>query len=122
MIYFYDSIVAKVLETIKEAHDCTDILCDISRIEQAKSNVNLYGGVPAAHQLDEELREKYPGIDRMIDFANTMLPPVPQSRKIYSPSETVLSKLTQDYYGILYDTAVKKEIVREMKQFIRAVD
>lgn len=122
MIYFYDDIVAKTLETIKEAHDCADILCDLSRIEQAKANVNLYGNVLAAEQLDRELREKYPLIDKMLNFANTMLLPAPQGRKSYSPSEAAISNLTQDYYGILCDTAVKKEIVREMKQFIRAVD
>lgn len=122
MIHFYDSIVAKTLETIKEAYDCADILRDLIRIEQAKANVNLYDGVTAAHQLDEELRRKYPCIDAMINFANTMLPPVPQSRKIYSLSEAAVSDLTQDYYGILCDTAIKKAIVREMKQFIRSVD
>ena len=122
MIHFYDSIVAKTLETVKDAYDCADVLCDLGRIEQAKANVNLYGDVSAAYQLDEELRKKYPCIDAMINFANTMLLPVPQNRKSYSPSEAAVSNLTQDYYGILCDTAVKKEIVREMKQFIRAVD
>lgn len=81
MIYFYDGIVAKTLETIKEAHDCADILCDLSRIDQAKTNVNLYGDVSAAHQLDEELRKKYPCIDAMINFANAMLPQMPQAGK-----------------------------------------
>ena len=122
MIHFYDNIVAKTLEIIKEAHDCADILCDLSRIEQAKANVNLYGGVSAAHQLDKELREKYSCIDAMINFANTMLPQVPQSEKTCSPSEAAVSNLTQDYYGILCDTAVKKEVVREIKQFIRFID
>ena len=58
----------------------------------------------------------------MINFSNTMLPPGPQSKKIYSPNEAAVSNLTQDYYGILCDTAVKKKIVPEMKQFIRFVD
>ena len=84
--------------------------------------MNLYGDVSAAHQLDEELRKKYPCIDAMINFANAMLPQMPQSRKAYFPSEAVVSDLTQDYYGIFCDTAMKKEIVREMKQFIRFVD
>ena len=122
MIHFYDNIVAKTLETIKEAHDCADILCDLSQIDQAKTNVNLYGDVSTAHQLDRELREKYPCIDAMINFANTMLPQVPQSKKTYSPGEAAVSNLIQDYYGILCDTAVKKGIVREMKQFIKFVD
>lgn len=122
MIHFYDSIVAKTLETIKDAYDCADILHDLSRIEQAKANVNSYEGLLAADQFDRELRKKYPCIDAMINFANTMLPPVPQNRKIYSPSEAAVLNLIQDYYGILCDTAVKKEIVEGMKQFIRAVD
>ncbi len=122
MIYFNDSAVAKTLETIKAAHDCANVLCDLSQIEQAKANVNLCGGVSVARQLDKKLRKKYPCIDTMINFANTMLSQVSQSKKTYSPNEAAVSNLIQDYYGILCDTAVKKEIVQEMKQFIRFVD
>ncbi len=32
MIYFYDDLVAKTVETIKEAYDCADILNDLNRI------------------------------------------------------------------------------------------
>ena len=60
MIHFYESIVTKALKTIKDAYDCADILHDLSRIEQAKANVSLYGGVSTAHQLDEELRKNIP--------------------------------------------------------------
>lgn len=122
MIYFYPELVAKTEEIIKDAHDCFDILCDLNRIEQAKATVNLYGDVFSASQLDDELRKKYPSIDELSNFAKTMLPPGPQSKKNYSPSEAVISNLIQDYYGILCDTAVKKEIVQEMKQFIKSVD
>lgn len=122
MIHFYDSIVAKTLETIKDAYDCADILHDLSRIEQAKTNVNSYEGLLAAYQLDQELREKYPCIDVMLNFADTMLPPSPQIAKISSESEVAISALTQDYYGILCDTALKKEIVKELKQFIKSID
>lgn len=122
MIHFYDSIIAKTLETIMEAYDCADILCDLNRIEQTKANVNMYGDVSAAHQLDEELRGKYPMIDVMLNIANTMLPPSPRGAKVSSESEVATSALTQDYYGILCDTALKKEIVQGMKQFIKSVD
>lgn len=122
MIYFYDNIVAKTLETIKDAYDCADILHDLSRIEQAKINVNSYKGLLAADQLDRELRRKYLCIDAMTNFANTMLPPVLKGRKNYLPSEAAASNLIQDYYGILCDTAIKKEIVQGIKQFIKSVD
>lgn len=122
MIHFYPELVAKIEEIIKDAHDCANIFCDLNRIEQAKANVNLYGNVLAAEQLDRELREKYPLIDKMLNFANTMLPPVPQGRKSYSPSEAAVSNLTQDYYGILCDTAIKKEMIRNAKEFIKSVD
>lgn len=72
MITFYDGLFAKTLETMKEAHDCADVLHDLDRIEQAKANAYCYGGVFAAEQLDRELRKKYPMIDVMLDIANTM--------------------------------------------------
>lgn len=122
MIHFYESIVAKTLETIKDAHDCADILNDLNRIEQAKANVKLYDSVSAAIQLNQELREKYPGIDVMLNFADTMLPPSPRGATVSSESEVAISALTQDYYGILCDTAVKKEIVQGIKQVIKTVD
>lgn len=122
MIYFYDSAVAKTLEAIKDARDCADILNDLNRIEQAKAGVNLYDNTSAAKQLHKELREKYPYIDVILNFVDTMLPPSPRTAKVYSESEAVISALTQDYYGILCDTVVKKEIVQGMKQFIKSVD
>lgn len=122
MIYFYESIVAKTLETIKDSYDCADILHDLYRIEQAKANVDSYEGLLAADQLDRGLRQKYPFIDVMLNFADTMLPPAPRATAASSKSAIAISVLTQDYYGILCDTAIKKEIVKEMKQFIKSVD
>ena len=58
MIYFYDDLVARTVETIKESHDCTDILNDLNRIDQAITNINLYGNLSVADQLDRELRHK----------------------------------------------------------------
>lgn len=73
MIHFYPELVAKIEKIIKDAHDCADIFCDLNRIEQVKANVNFYGNVLASEQLDRELREKYPLIDKMLNFANTMI-------------------------------------------------
>ncbi|MEI3102099.1 MAG: hypothetical protein V8T45_10310 [Oscillospiraceae bacterium] len=99
MIYFYDDLVAKTVETIKEAYDCADILNDLNRINQAITNIKLYGNWSAADQLDQELRQKYPCIDNMVEFASSIPVPVPRAQKNYSPSEAVLSNLEQDYFG-----------------------
>lgn len=96
---------------------------DLNRILQAKANLHaVYGGVSVANQLDRELRQKYPAIDMMLDFANAMLPPSPQTSKICSAEDSVISNLDQDYYGILCDTAVKKGLVRSIKDCIEFVD
>ena len=75
-----------------------------------------------AEQLDRELRQKYPCIDNMVNFANSIPAPVPQAKKNYSASEEMLSNLQQDYFGILCDTAIKKQLVHSIKEFIKNVD
>lgn len=125
MITFYDGLFAKTLEIMKEAHDCADILCDLDRIGQAKASVYSYGGVYAADRLDRELREKYPMIDVMLDFANTMRPNslfLPQGGKACSEEERAISNLQQDYCGILCDVAVKKGMKQSIKDCITSVE
>lgn len=123
MIHFFSAIQSKTLEIIKEAHDCADVLLDLSRIEQAEANLYIpYVGVSVADQLDRELRRKYPTIDLMLDFANTMLPPSPQAPQICSAEDRAASTLKQDYCGILCDTAVKKGLARSIKDCIESVD
>lgn len=122
MIYFYDDLVAKTVETIKEAYDYADILNDLNRINQTITNIKLYRNWSVAEQLDRELRQKYPCIDNMVNFANSIPAPVPQAKKNYSASEEMLSNLQQDYFGILCDTAIKKQLVHSIKEFIKNVD
>ena len=122
MIYFYDDLIEKTVETIKEAYDCADILNDLNRINQAITNIKLYGNWSASDQLDQELRQKYPCIDNMVDFVNSISVPVSRVKKNYSSSEAVLSNLEQDYFGILCDTAIKKQMVHSIKEFIKNVD
>ena len=60
---FFDNIVAKTFETIKDAHDCADILNDLNQIEQAKA------GFDRQRQLFEE-KEKEVGdaLEHAFDF------------------------------------------------------
>ena len=122
LLHFYDELVVRTLKTIKESYDCIDVLNDLNRIDQAITNVNLYGNCTAAYQLDQKLRQKYPCIDRMVDVANSMLTPVPRTRRMYSASEAVISDLNQDYYGIICDAAIKKQLVRSIEELIKDVD
>jgi hypothetical protein len=119
MIHFYDELVSKTLQSIKESYDFADVLNDLNRINQAIANVNLHGNWMAAYHLDQELRQKYPCINKMVDVANSMLIPAPQAKRMYSTSEAVMSDLNQDYYGILCDAALKKQLVRSIKEFIK---
>lgn len=73
----------------------------------------------ATYHLDQELRQKYPCISKMVDVANSMLTPAPQAKRMYSASEAVISNLNQDYYGIICDAAFKKQLVRSIKEFIK---
>lgn len=123
MIHFFSTIQNRALEIIKEAHDCADIFQDLERIKEAKVNLStIYADVSAANRLDCELRQKYPTIDRMLYLANTMLPPSSQAPQTFSAEERVLSNLTQDYCGILCDTAVKKGLAQSIKDCIEFVD
>ncbi len=116
VIHFYDDLVARTVETIKKAYDCTDILNDLN------TNINLCGNLSVAAQLDRELRHKYPYINNMIEFANSISISESGVKMNYSASEAALSNLEQDYFGILCDTAIKKQMVHSIKEFIRNVD
>lgn len=125
MITFYDGLFAKTLEIMKEAHDCADILHDLDRIGQAKANVYSYGGAFAADRLDQELRQKYPMIDVMLNIADTMCSnPLfsPQSGQNRTMEEAALASLQQDYCGILCDVAVKKGVKKSIKDCIKDVN
>lgn len=122
MIYFYDDLINKTLETIKEAYDCADVTNDLNRIEQEITNIKVYGNLVTANTLDQEMREKYPVINMMVDFANSFSFPSTQVRKVYTPSDALISNLNQDYYGILCETALKKKLINDIKEFISKVD
>ncbi len=122
MIYFYDAQVAKTIEIIQEACDCIDIYNDLNRIKQAITNIKTYGNWSPADHLNRELRQKYPTINNMIEFANSVSLQKPRAKKICSASEAVLSSLEQDYFGILCDTAIKKQVVSSIKDFVKNVD
>jgi conjugal transfer/entry exclusion protein len=122
VIYFYENIVAKTLKTVKEAYDCADICKDINRIERAIDQAQNYGDWYTANQLDHELRQKYPCINAMINIASSIPLQIPQATRTNTLNEAVIESLRQDYYGILCDTAIKKDFIHRVEEFIKTVD
>lgn len=120
MIHFYENLVAKTLETVKSAYDCADVYCDLLRINEAIKNAKQ-GSWAMGLDLDQEMRRKYPVINRMDQFANALSTSIKNPQK-HSNSEIVVSNLNEDYYGILCETAIKKGIIHSVKEFIKSVD
>lgn len=117
-IHFKADMETATLKAIKEAHDCTEVANDLLRIQRIIAN----GTDEEAVHLDLELRRKYPIIDTMLQIANS-LPMQPSQRtaavSVESPSK---ANLWQDYYGILCDTAVKKNIKKSIEDCIDHVE
>ncbi len=122
MIYFNKDLIRSVLDLAKEAHDCADVLKDLDRINDAIANIQNYDGLGQARELDKELRDKYPCIDVMLGVAQTMSSGFSGQAQSSSYSLPEISKLNQDYHGIICGTAVKKGIVHEIKDMIERVD
>ena len=117
-IHFKDDVKVATWKAINEAHDCADVATDLLRIQ----NTIAYGTDEEAMHLDLELRRKYPIIDAMLQIANSL--PMQPSQRTATVSGESPSKanLWQDYYGILCDTAVKKNIKKSIEDCIDHVE
>ena len=117
-IHFKADMETATLKAIKEAHDCTEVANDLLRIQRIIAN----GTDEEAMRLDLELRRKYPIIDAMLQIANSL--PMQPSQRTATVSGESPSKanLWQDYYGILCDTAVKKNIKKSIEDCIDHVE
>ena len=119
MINFYNEKVSAVLEIIKDCKDCADVYNDIRMINSYKQEVQNGRRISEAISFDSFLRTKYPVIDLKLNTANAMK--INQTVFSQNTEAAILSNLTQDYYGILCDTALKKQLISEIKEFIKSV-
>ena len=125
MIYFNEYLVAKTINTInsvKDSFDMSDVLNDINRIQLAIESINQNRHFSEAEKLDIELRQKYPYIEIMLNVANSISVPSLRNGRVHTEFEILLSRLKQDYYGILCDTAIKKGIINDVRKFIDHTD
>lgn len=113
-IHFKADMETATLKIINEAYDCAEAANDLLRIQ----NTIAYGTDEDAMCLDSELRRKYPAINAMLQIADSL--PMQPSQRVASASIESPSKanLRQDYYGILCDIAVKKNIKKSIQDCI----
>lgn len=117
-IYFASDLRERTLKALVEAHDCADVKNDLDRIRW----MIQYGTNGQAEYLDREMRQKYPTIDYMLQVANHF--PARPARYCVETAASSFEKsnLEQDYWGILCDTAIKKEIKRSVEDCVDHVE
>ena len=123
MIYFKQNLTTQALSMIKEQKELSDVLNDLSRIDQAKNEFYTHAGLQQARNLDAEMRKKYPMIDLMLNTANRFKLNFPANTKrpaMNEPEE--LTNLQQDRYGIICDTLLKKGITSSVEEYIDHID
>lgn len=110
--HFNKNLYIKALQIIKDADDLNDVAIDLKRIEQLFSMELTSEVMETAKLLDNKLRHKYPTINIMINIANSV--PVRNTSSTdceYKPLEF----LKQDYYGIICDTVLKRDLLHQLK-------
>ncbi len=121
MIQFDKNLVEEALKTVHEAHELSDVLNDLNRINDALSTVTSADNLIKAKMLDDELRSKYPTINKMLIVANRFPVTTVSSRSTFNELPEY-ANLKQDYFGILCHVLLKKQITTSIEQFIENVD
>lgn len=123
-IYFYNDKEQEILKAIKEARDLVDVLKDLDRIKTAQNEVYGYNGFQNAKNLDNEISRKY-NVAEMFELVNKIWP----NNYVYNNSAGQIDegtfwrkRLQQDYYGVLYHTAMKKVIIKSIEEFVEKVE
>ena len=121
MIHFDNNLAKEAFKIAHEAHELSDVANDLNRINTVLSTTPTIENLFEAQRLDNELRKKYPTIDKMLAIANNYLIPAVASQS-NTQDLPEYANLKQDYFGILCDVLLKKEITTSIEQFIERVD
>ncbi len=121
MIHFDNNLAKEAFKIAHEAHELSDVANDLNRINNVLSTTPTIENLFEAQRLDNELRKKYPTIDKLLAIANNYLIPAVASQS-NTQDLPEYANLKQDYFGILCDVLLKKEITTSIEQFIERVD
>lgn len=113
-IYFASDLRERTLKALMEAHDRVDVKNDLDRIQWTIQ----CGMNEQARALDREMRQKYPMIDYMLQSTDRFSARPTRYCVETAASSLEKTNLEQDYWGILCDTAVKREIKRNIEDCI----
>ena len=121
MIHFDNNLAKEAFKIAHEAHELSDVANDLNRINTVLSTTPTIENLFEAQRLDNELRKKYPTIDKMLAIANSYpMSAVASQSNVQDLPE--YANLKQDYYGILCYVLLKKKITTSIEQFIEKVD
>lgn len=121
MIHFDNNLVKEAFKIAHEAHELSEVADDLNRINTVLSTTTTMENLFEAQRLDNELREKYPTIEKMLAIANSYpMAKVASQRNTQDLPE--YANLKQDYFGILCYVLLKREITTSIEQFIEKVD
>lgn len=134
-IHFRKSLVDEATKMIKESQELLDVSHDLEKVFNQMEQVEYSTLVSMndtneqqrrlqqARELDKALRQKYPMIDDLLNAADKISKSLSSTTRPvndYEPDE--YRNLMQDYYGILCDTLIKKQITKTIEEFIEKVD
>ena len=121
MIRFDNNLAKEEFKIAHETHELSDVANDLNRINTVLSAPTTIENLFEAQRLDNELREKYPTIDKMLAIANSY-PIATVTSQSNTQDLPEYANLKQDYFGILCYVLLKKEITTSIEQFIERVD
>ena len=121
MIHFDNNLAKEAFKIAHEAHELSDVANDLNRINTVLSTTPTIENLFEAQRLDNELRKKYPTIDKMLEIANSY-PIIRVASQSNTQDLPEYANLKQDYFGILCDVLLKKGITTSIEQFIEKVD
>lgn len=121
-IYFDESLVAKALEIAKDAYDMRDLYNDLCKIGYYLNMKNYtIESLEEARQLDKQLYEKYSTIGLMLSVVNSVNNQIGILGPRTSDTIDIFERLKQDYFGIIAHVLIKKQCVKEWKEYIKEI-
>ncbi len=118
MIHF-DKNLIRHAEQLHDVKEYMDIFNDLARIEQTLKSFDI----KEAQKLDNELREKYPAITKMLASVDS-LPKINGNKNFssFTTQATVFDNLVQDKFGIYTHILLKSNYIKNVEDFIAYVD
>lgn len=114
IVTFNNHLANQAYRIICDSIDLVDVKNDLDKINiilsSAPTKENLFNAVV----LNDKLRKKYPIIDDMLEIANSLTVAADgQSNDLLE-----YAKLKQDIFGILLHVLIKKNIIKNIEDFI----